>query len=54
MCKHEKTKTWSWMGRVETVCTDCWTVTWHEDKPMTLTLDNRVLVTFSDEEGVSI
>jgi len=36
-CEHKNTKTWTWMSRQETVCTDCWKDIWHEDKPMAWT-----------------
>ena len=51
MCEHTNTKTLNWMGRQETVCTDCWETTWHEDTPMTWRLDNEVLVTWNGEDS---
>ena len=51
MCNHTNTKTMKWMGRMETVCTDCWTTVWHENKPMTWTLDNEVLVTWKGSDS---
>ena len=53
MCEHTNTKTWNWMGREETVCTDCFEVLWHENKPMTWRLNGEVLVTWngSDSSG---
>ena len=51
MCEHTNTKTMKWMGREETVCTDCWNTTWHEDKPMTWSLDDEVLVTWDGDQS---
>ena len=51
MCEHTNTKTWKWMGRMETVCTDCWEVTWHEDKPMTWSHKEEVLVVWDGEDS---
>ena len=51
MCDHKTTKTLKWMGRQETVCTDCWETTWHEDKPMTWSLGDEVLVTWDGEKS---
>ena len=34
MIEHTHTKTWIWMGRKETICTECFEVLSHEDKPM--------------------
>ena len=50
MCTHENTKNWVWMGRKETVCTDCGTAIWHEDKPMcwTDTKTGKVVAVFDD------
>ena len=39
------------MGRKETVCTDCWETTWHEDTPMTWRLGEEVLVTWDGEDS---
>ena len=51
MCEHTNTKTWKWMGRQETVCTDCWKVLEHEDKPMTRSLGDEVLVVWDGEDS---
>ena len=51
MCDHKTTKTLTWMGRQETVCTDCWETTWHEDTPMTWSLNGEVLVTWDGEKS---
>ena len=51
MCEHTNTKTWKWMGRMETVCTDCWKVLEHEDKPMTWSLGDEVLVVWDGEDS---
>ena len=51
MCEHTNTKTLKWMGRQETVCLDCWEVTWHEDKPMTWSLGDEVLVVWDGEDS---
>ena len=51
-CKHDgSTYTQFWMGRTEKVCSDCFEVMWHEDKPMTW-CDERgnVLLTFDNKE----
>ena len=51
MCDHKTTKTLKWMGRKKTVCTDCWETTWHEDKPMTWSLNGETLVTWDGEKS---
>ena len=51
MCEHTNTKTLNWMGRKETVCTDCWETTWHEDTPMTWRLNGETLVTWDGEQS---
>jgi hypothetical protein len=51
MCTHDNTKKWVWMGRTEIVCTDCFDMMWHEDKPMTWTdMDTgKVVAVFDDD-----
>ena len=39
------------MGRDETVCLDCWEVTWHEDKPMTWSHKEEVFVVWDGEDS---
>ena len=51
MCEHTNTKTWKWMGREETVCTNCWNVLWHEERPMTWSHNDEVLVTWDGEKS---
>jgi len=43
--RQENTQTRLWMGRLETICLDCFKVLWKEDKPMTFVdTDGKVII----------